>query len=115
VSAPQPLPLLDLRGLNEDWQVGDLAECVLDDWVSDHPLNPKKGEVLTVSFVDHYGEQVLEGMRLLFSVLGFVEKPSLQAWHSQSFKKHRGVAEAITRAAARAAPVRTPAREGVDA
>ena len=39
----------DERGWNEDWQVGDIAECVLDDWLDLQEFNPKKGDILTVS------------------------------------------------------------------
>ena len=46
MSAPKPR---DERGWNEDWQVGDIAECVADDWADWQEFNPKKGDILTVS------------------------------------------------------------------
>ena len=115
MSAPKPLPLHDLRGLNEDWKVGDLAECICDDWSVPLTCNPKKGEFLTVSRVSDDGDQVVDGRRFQFHALEFFDKPRGAAWHCASFKKHRGVVEAIKRAAARGAPVTTAVLEGLDA
>ena len=109
MSAPKPR---DERGWNEDWQVGDIAECVADDWLEWQEFNPKKGDILTVSSL--YEGPTLNG-EILFSYLFFEGKPNDAGWHCISFRKHRGVAEAIKQAASRGEPVHTPEREGVEA
>lgn len=39
-----------LDPINEDWQVGDLAECLIDacNWMPRMPRQPDKGDVFTV-------------------------------------------------------------------
>jgi hypothetical protein len=102
----------DERGWNEDWQVGDLAECVADDLAIQLCYNPKKGDVLTVS-------QLTEGPNVsglsLTSALCFEGRPQRYSWHCLHFRKHRGVAAQIQRAAVRGTRGRKPVREGADA
>ena len=102
----------DERGWNEDWQVGDIAECVADDWVRWQEFNPKKGDILTVSRL--YEGPSING-NVICSYLLFEGKPNDAGWHCIYFRKHRGVAEAIKQAASRGARVRMPEREGVEA
>jgi hypothetical protein len=45
-----PPPLIDRREWNEDWQRGDLAECVADYWNGPPPW-PAKGHVYRVSAI----------------------------------------------------------------
>ena len=45
----QPEPPRDLRNMNEDWQVGDLAECLSGLW--DYPFGPVKGGIYRVACV----------------------------------------------------------------
>lgn len=90
-SAPPPQ---DKRGWNEDWQVGDLAECVLpvdQVWPDDFAENPKRGDVLRVNALveglDTLGEALVSG-------LGFEGKPARHFWAASAFRKLRPAIEA---------------------
>jgi hypothetical protein len=92
-------PPRDERGWAEDWQVGDVAECIADDWHVESTFNPKRGDVLTVSGLI---EGVTADGLTIFSALAFEGKPPGNWWDNRNFRKHRP-AEAIVTAAGRAA------------
>lgn len=79
--------------LNEDWQAGDLAECVHDDWL-DRTIaaNPSKGDVLRV--VDLY-ENTDQLGRPVFC-LTFEGKPWDLSWTCTAFRKLRPSLTACT-------------------
>lgn len=75
----------DQRGWNDDWQVGDLAECIAASWAPSRVDGPKAGDRLRVS-------ALIEGMcndGVLRSCLGFEGKPPRAAWACQGFRKIR--------------------------
>jgi hypothetical protein len=111
--APTPV---DLRGWNEDWQVGDLAVCIEDEWGRVHCAAPVKGDVLRVSALMEgcasTGNKMISGLR-------FEGKPQNLAWHCGAFRKIRpevnadevetGIIQQIKRAAKRGQPKRVQA------
>ncbi|MDX3908872.1 MAG: hypothetical protein QHC67_03540 [Sphingobium sp.] len=68
--------LLSVRRSREDWQPGDLAICISEDWPSDPGNNPKINDLLRVTDI------CWEGRFLHFS-----EKPSSQHWPAINFRK----------------------------
>jgi len=48
---PRRKPAPDNRQWNEDWCIGDEAECLVDVWMFTGPNDPKKGDVLTVTAI----------------------------------------------------------------
>lgn len=84
VEAP-PAPE-DIRGWNEDWQVGDLAVCVCAGFNPPHPTDPVRGEVLRVSALS--GGVSASG-KYLISTLRFEGKPQGTAYHCKGFRKIR--------------------------
>lgn len=79
---------IDLRSMNEDWQRGDLAECIFDDWIFRIPDSPQVGDILRVSEVC---EGVSFGARIY--TLSFEGKDPRQGWATQCFRKIRPVHE----------------------
>ena len=76
----------DCRILSEDWQIGDLAECIADGFVDSDEIDPKKGDVLRVS-------DVCEGINPKYNVrfigLRFESKPQHRGWDNRGFRKIR--------------------------
>lgn len=82
-----PLMPTDLRGWNEDWRVGDLAQCVVKGgWAEPLPDDPKFGDILRVN-------HMIEGVDLtgtsVVSALGFEGKPGRTFWACRAFRKLR--------------------------
>lgn len=48
----KPTPPVDHRIMNEDWAVGDLAQCIDDRFCDPEPFDPKVGDVLRVAGID---------------------------------------------------------------
>jgi hypothetical protein len=92
-------PLIDKRGWNEDWQVGDIAECINDNWDFASPQDPKVGDVLTVSGL-RGDEKTKKGV--VISALKFEGKCQYDSWHCKGFIKHRGISAMIETSAKRA-------------
>lgn len=101
-------PPRDERGWNEDWQIGDMAECVLADWLSDIPQNPAIGEVRTVAAL--FEGQAAE-RPVIVSALAFEGFGAL-TWHCAAFRKHKPLAADIVAAAKRGARVQDNPRPG---
>lgn len=83
-------PPMDCRVWNEDWQVGDIAECVVEykDFCQIIPpwQRPRKGQQLTVSgFSEGFGE----GVNATFYFLKFSDWPI--ELPTQAFRKVRPV------------------------
>lgn len=84
---PSPPSPVDRREMNEDWTVGDLAECIADNWSKqDFPGNPRVGDVLRVSGVT---EGIALGSNHLIIALGFESKQANLYWDCTSFRKLR--------------------------
>ncbi len=77
--------IIDRRNMNEDWQVGDLAVCVGDDWEFPHVADPRAGEVLRVNHIEEGISP--SGVRAFY--LGFEGKPVLVYWEVVCFRKLR--------------------------
>lgn len=81
----------DQRQASEDWQAGDLAECIDDNWP---PIlgvtHPKLGDVLRVSAVDE-GADFLFGIQII--VLRFEGRPQTLGWDNRHFRKLRPTLE----------------------
>lgn len=74
----------DLRNWNEDWQIGDVAECIRDDWHRDTPpwSRPRIGQrFIVVGFTDDFADYT--GNRHYF--LHF--KDCKIAWSCTAFRK----------------------------
>ena len=88
-AAPAAKPALayDLRGLNEDWQIGDLAECLIDQasWRPPATDDPARGEVRRVAAIVTGLVVTGEG---LITALKF-EHFDKKAWHCINFRKLR--------------------------
>lgn len=72
-----------ILGLNvprsaEDWQAGDLAICIADNWTEALPENPKKDDLLRVRFVCADNRY-----------LHFESKPDRFHWQAIAFRKVR--------------------------
>lgn len=77
----------DVRGWNEDWQVGDLARCInRSGWSPPEPFDPKFGDIPRVS-------GLWEGKSFTGSFIGsglkFEGKPQNRIWHCIAFVKIR--------------------------
>lgn len=83
---PEPPRIIDQRGLNEDWRVGDLALCLHSGWVPPDPAHPRAGDLLRVSAIS---DGVAIGTNHLISALGFEGKPVDQFWSCFGFRKVR--------------------------
>lgn len=85
-AAPPSTPPQDDRNMSEDWAVGDLAECISDQWP---PLpgikHPRMGQILRVTEVNE-GADVIFG--ILIIALGF-EGMGNMTWDNRSFRKLR--------------------------
>ena len=93
---PKPEPR-DKREWNEDWQVGDIAECVVadDQWCSDVPLwmRLSKGSRYTVSGLHEgagsYGDRpliyalALDGVRDMYATTAFRKVRPIKAEESE--------------------------------
>lgn len=76
----------DNRFWNEDWQVGDLALCVLvGTWPWPDLYDPQDGDVLRVSAT----AEELGSYGSLISVLKFEGKPQNLGWQCIAFRKIR--------------------------
>ena len=80
-----PSPL-DRRFMNEDWRVGDLAECIVGDWDPGSPHDPRLGERLRVSGLRD-GVSATGYCRAYF--LLFEGKPQNYSWINLGFRKLR--------------------------
>lgn len=82
-SAPE-----DRRGWNEDWQIGDLAECLVskEKWKPCRPNDPDKGEILRVNAMTE--GLVIDGS-FMVSALGFEGKYAGYFWAQGAFRKLR--------------------------
>jgi len=82
----KPAPPKDLREWNEDWQIGDLAKCVEDDWVDCGSLAPSVGQIYRVS--DVYEGLVWQenAISIGLSLEGFDQ---INAWRCTAFQKLR--------------------------
>lgn len=82
-SAPE-----DRRGWSEDWQIGDLAECLIskEEWPDQSKPHPDKGEILRVNAM---GEGLTNCGSKLISGLGFEGRPVGVFWAQQCFRKLR--------------------------
>jgi hypothetical protein len=84
--APPAKPIRDLRNMNEDWAVGDLAQCIDGNWPDTSQANPKVGDVLRVA-------EVIDGTTRPANYraygLGFSGKPSNIYWECTAFRKLR--------------------------
>jgi hypothetical protein len=78
-------PPRDLRGLNEDWRVGDLAKCLRGTWKWADGNDPKAGEVLRVSGVSD--GRCPDGT--LITALWFERTGDTKAYHCIAFVKIR--------------------------
>ena len=83
--------LPDRREWNEDWAVGDLAECLHDGW---HPHDssvphPRCGDVLRVRAVVERPAMVNGRPAALVIGLSFEGKPPGFSWNCTSFRKLR--------------------------
>lgn len=83
----RPPKVVDRRHMNEDWCVGDLAECISDDFHPADSLDPKTGDVLRVTGVS----DVLHRQNLRFFALRFEGKPQEWSWECTAFRKLRPV------------------------
>ena len=102
-----PPPLVDNRVWNEDWRVGDTAECIIgqDKWNTLIPPweKPAKGQRLTVSgFRDGIGY----GSRAAYYFLLFSDWPV--GLSTQAFRKVRTVTAEATNVAQRILDAPTP-------
>ena len=70
--------------MSDDWQGGDLAECLTENWDYDWSYNPRVGDILRVSVV---------GLHLGELALGFESKPQRHGWEASAFRKIRSDAE----------------------
>lgn len=88
---PAPQPTIDNREWNEDWRVGDIAECIRGEWPNIEPwLAPRKGEKLKVAaFRD--GRQIGKPNVLLYGLV-FAEYDG--AFVTTGFRKVLPVKEA---------------------
>jgi hypothetical protein len=81
----------DLRGWNEDWQVGDLAKCHARGFYPPTIDDPTYGQILRVS-------ALVEGVSMhgtiRISALKFEGKPQRFGWHCAAFTKVRPEATA---------------------
>lgn len=91
----KPKPPVDRRGWSEDWQVGDRAQCIADDWLDDVPYNPKRGDVLRVSSL---AEGPTSDGTYVISALMFEGKPTNRGWHEAYFQKIRPAEQCFTEA-----------------
>ena len=69
---PEPPKVQDRRWMNEDWRVGDLAECICGNWEFPQPEDPMSGDILRVTSI---GDGPTPDGRLLITALGFEGKP----------------------------------------
>lgn len=80
----------DQRQASEDWQVGDLAECIDEDWPRVWGVtHPSKGQILRVAAVDE-GEDCIFGIQII--VLRF-EGWGKYGWDNRNFRKLRPTTE----------------------
>ena len=86
--------IVDRRFMNEDWCVGDLAECISEGFASPDCHDPKRGDVLRVTVV---GEHVATDAPVLITALGFEGKPRSYRWEAKAFRKLRPVQTAADR------------------
>ncbi|WP_062770454.1 hypothetical protein [Sphingopyxis terrae] len=92
---PKPTQPIDRRGWSEDWQVGDLAQCISDKWYRQWAENPKRGDVLRVcglvEGISTTGEDII-------SALQFESKPANRSWAENMFQKIRPAEQCFTEA-----------------
>lgn len=91
----KPKPPVDRRGWSEDWQVGDVAVCVISDFTADWSDNPKRGDVLRVS---GFREGITVCGTSVVSGLSFFGKPETHAWPNECFQKIRPAEQCFTEA-----------------
>lgn len=68
----------------DDWQVGDLAECLAEGWQDVWPYNPMRGDILRVSKLGLFDSEL---------ALGFYGKPQRHGWQACAFRKIKPDAE----------------------
>jgi hypothetical protein len=87
---PTQQAIVDRREMNEDWQIGDLAECIADSWHIPDQCSPRVGDILRVS-------GVIDGTVMLTNVLvialRFEGKPANMGWICTGFRKLRPLHE----------------------
>lgn len=76
----------DLRGWNEDWQVGDLARCRARGFYPPTIDDPRYGQILRVSAMV---EGVAMSGTIRISALKFEGKDQRFGWHCEAFTKVR--------------------------
>lgn len=99
----------DLRAWAEDWQVGDIAECIGDGWLDPQPYNPKMGDVLTVAAIAECVADAGPWQGALFIGLAFEGLPRGCFYNNTAFRKHRPAALIIGAAISAARRERQPA------
>lgn len=87
-----PHPIADRRFMNEDWKVGDIAECMTDDWPRNGKPHPRKGDRLRVTrIIENVGT-----LGYLCYGLCFEEKAAHLSWECVCFRKLRLTIEPAT-------------------
>lgn len=86
---PKPSRINDERVWNANWEVGDLAECIFD-FPPCWSFNPKKGDVLRVSYIRD--DIATDGMTRAY-FLHFYGKPAHCGWATIAFRKLKTVQE----------------------
>lgn len=83
---PKPEPG-DERRMAEDWRVGDVAVCCVDDWMADEfaPATPEKGAAYKVKDIR---ERVAVARNVRIISLVFDEFPRC-GWDNRGFRKLR--------------------------
>jgi hypothetical protein len=66
--------------VSDNWQVGDLAVCINDEWDGCLAGNPRRGDILRVSKSGYLGD--------VFG-LGFYGKNQRHGWSAEMFRKIR--------------------------
>lgn len=85
---PKMPPIIDRRHMNEDWLVGDLAECTADPDPFDRlTVSPNVGDRLRVAGVAT-DQTDMEGRTRLHALM-FEGKPKDNGWATQCFRKLR--------------------------
>lgn len=74
---------IDLRVWNEDWKIGDMAQCINDNWVGDPGDAPKKGRCYEVKDTT---EGLAIGGKAIIYGLKFYEFPG-RFWQTTHFRK----------------------------
>ncbi len=90
----KPAPIVDARDWNEDWSVGDTAECIndADNWHPDMPpweRLPKGNQYIVVGFAEGFGNQDASKRCYFLNLEGLA-----LGYETTSFRKVRTVKQA---------------------